>query len=36
MIKFIIGVIVGSILGMIVMALAVAAKNADREMGIKD
>ena len=36
MIKFILGVIVGSILGLIVMSLAVTAKNADREMGIDD
>ena len=36
MIKFIIGVIVGSFLGMTVMSLAVAAKNADSDMGIND
>ena len=36
MAKFMIGVIVGSILGMVVLALAVSAKKADRDMGIDD
>lgn len=36
MIKFLLGVIVGSQLGIIVIALATAAKKADREMGIDD
>ena len=36
MTKFLIGVFVGSVIGMITMALAVAAKNADRDLGIKD
>ena len=36
MIKFLIGVLVGSFLGVAVMALAVTAKRADREMGIDD
>lgn len=36
MLKFLLGVFVGSQIGMIVLALVTAAKKADHDMGIDD